>query len=248
MDINADMGEGFGAYRLTDDEALLHVVTSANVACGFHAGDPLVMRATCEEAIAAGVGIGAHPSFHDLAGFGRRFIDCSPDEIAMDVVYQISALGGIARSAGGSLSHIKLHGELYNLTVRDVASAKAVAGAVARVAPYLPILTLPGSVMAQEAEAVGLRVVAESFADRGYSPDGTLVPRRLPGAVITDVEAICERMARLATTGEIEAVDGTVIHLEVDSICVHGDTPGAMSIACALRFALEGAGVPVARF
>jgi UPF0271 protein len=240
------MGEGFGAYTLGDDEALLRVVTSANVACGFHAGDPLVMRRTCVAAATAGVGVGAHPSFRDLAGFGRRVLDCSPEEIAADVAYQIAALVGVARSAGATVTHVKPHGALYNLIAHDETRARAVARAIVEVAPELAVLTLPGCVMAHEASALGLRVVPEAFADRGYNSDGSLVSRKLPGAVLHDTDAICARMVRLATTGQIETVDGHVISLQAESICVHGDTPGAVAIATALRSALESAGVWVA--
>ncbi|MDR0435871.1 MAG: LamB/YcsF family protein [Propionibacteriaceae bacterium] len=245
IDMNSDLGEAFGSWTMGDDEAMLAIVTSANVACGFHAGDPLVLRRTCEAAARAKVGVGAHPGYPDLVGFGRRRLDCTPEEVAADVAYQVAALVGVAKSVGAKVTHVKPHGALYNVIAKDATLARAVAGAIAEVAPKLAVLTLPGSAMAAEAQALGLRVVAEAFADRAYNADGSLVDRRVGGAVLHDIDHICERMVMLATTGVIETVAGQQIELAAESICVHGDTPGAVAIAQAVRAALETAGVQV---
>ena len=244
-DINADLGEGFGPWRLGDDLALLSIVTSANVACGFHAGDPLIMRRTCAAAVERGVTIGAQVSYRDLAGFGRREMDVAPDELTAEVLYQIAALDGIARAEGGRVAYVKPHGALYNRLVRDPAQAEALAAAVTAYDPSLPVLTLPGSAL----HAVGgLTVLNECFADRAYTPEGRLVSRREPGAVIHDVERVAERALRMAAHRTVEAVDGSEVRVEARSICVHGDTPGAVEIARAVRFRLEEAGVPLGPF
>ncbi|GED85289.1 LamB/YcsF family protein [Streptomyces sp. 6-11-2] len=241
IDLNSDLGEGFGQWRLGDDDALLSLVTSANVACGFHAGDPTVMRRTCERAAERGVAIGAQVGYRDLAGFGRRFIDVDPAELVNDVVYQIAALDGFARLAGTRVAYVKPHGALYNAIVHHETQAAAVAEAVRRYDPELPVLGLPGSVWLRTAAAAGLTPVHEAFADRAYTPAGTLVPRREPGAVLHDPEMIVRRCLRMVTEGVVEAVDGSDVPLSVRSLCVHGDTADAVAIARRLREELERA-------
>jgi 5-oxoprolinase (ATP-hydrolysing) subunit A len=248
IDLNADLGEGFGVWRLGDDEALISLVTSANVACGFHAGDPATMRRVCARAAEAGVAVGAQVSYRDLAGFGRRFIDVEPGELADDVLYQLAALDGIARASGTRVSYVKPHGALYNATVADEDQAGAVAAAVASYGGRLPVLGLPGSALLRAADAVGLATVREGFADRGYTAAGTLVPRRKPGALVPDPATVAERAVRMAVDGEVVAVDGTRVRLEVESVCVHGDTAGAVELAAAVRTALSAAGLVLAAF
>ncbi|XVQ09076.1 LamB/YcsF family protein [Spirillospora sp. CA-255316] len=246
IDINADLGEGFGNWTLGDDAALLEVITSANVACGFHAGDPLIMRRVCAGAVERGVTIGAQVSYRDLAGFGRREMDVAAPELTAEVLYQIAALDGIARAEGGRVAYVKPHGALYNRVARDPVQARAVADAVRAHDPSLPVLTLPGSAMYEAAE--GLTVVAECFADRAYTAEGRLVSRREPGAVIHEREAVVRRAVRMAVDGTVVAVDGGEISLGARSICVHGDTPGAVELARAVRAALAEAGVEAAPF
>ncbi|WP_327007142.1 LamB/YcsF family protein [Dactylosporangium sp. NBC_01737] len=236
MDLNSDLGEGFGIWTLGDDDALLEIVTSANVACGFHAGDPSTMRRVCARAVDLGVRIGAQVSYRDLAGFGRRRIDVDPATLTDELRYQIGAL-----SAFGPISYVKPHGALYNTAAVDPAHASAVVAA-ARLRE-LPVLCQPGSVLARLADEAGLRVVGEGFVDRGYLPDGRLVPRSAEGAVLTDVEAVAARAVRMAVDGEVVAVDGSVLSLPFESLCVHGDTPGAVAMASAVRAALLAAGV-----
>ncbi|WP_433174312.1 LamB/YcsF family protein [Actinoallomurus sp. CA-150999] len=245
IDLNADLGEGFGPWRLGDDLALMSVITSANVACGFHAGDPLILRRTCAAAVERGVVIGAQVSYRDLAGFGRREMDVAAEELTAEVLYQIAALDGIARAEGGRVRYVKPHGALYNRIVRDPVQAAAVAAAVAAYDPTLPVLTLPGSVLH---EVTDLTIVHECFADRAYTPAGTLVSRREPGAVIHDAERVTRRALRMAVDGVVEAVDGTEVRIDARSICVHGDTPGAVELARSVREALEKAGVTVESF
>src|SRR5262245_37672406 len=240
IDLNADLGEGFGPWRLGDDLALLSIVTSANVACGFHAGDPLIIRRTCAAAVERGVTIGAQVSYRDLAGFGRREMDVAPDELTAEVLYQIAALDGIARAEGGGVRYVKPHGALYNRIVRDPVQAAAVADAVIAYDPALPVLTLPGSALH---DVGGLTVLNECFADRAYTPEGRLVSRREPGAVIHDAPAVATRAVRMAVEGIVEATDGSEVRVAARSICVHGDTPGAVGLAEAVRTALEEAGV-----
>lgn len=247
-DLNADLGEGYGVWRLGDDEALLSVVTSANVACGFHAGDPAGLRRTCAAAVAAGVRIGAQVSYPDRVGFGRRFVDAAPDDLTADVIYQIGALDGIARSVGGRVEYVKPHGALYNTIVHHEAQARAVVDAVQVLDAGLPLVTLPGSTAARLATDAGIRVVAEGFADRGYRPDGSLTPRGTDGALLTDTDEICARTVRMVTAGEVVAVDGSVVPVEVDSICLHGDTPGAVEHARAVASALADARVQLRSF
>ncbi|QCU77233.1 LamB/YcsF family protein [Citricoccus sp. SGAir0253] len=248
MDLNSDVGESFGPYTMGDDAAILRSVSSANVACGFHGGDPSVIAATCRHAAAAGATVGAHVSYRDLAGFGRRFLDCSPTELADDVLYQIGALEAMARSAGTGVRYVKPHGALYNAIVHHEDHARAVVDAVRAFDRDLPLLVLPESVAASIAERAGLRVVTEAFADRAYTPAGTLVSRREPGAVLHDEAEVARRMVRLATEGVVRAVDGTDVRVDAASICVHGDTPGAVSMAAAVRAALEDAGVRIGSF
>jgi len=248
VDLNADLGEGFGIWRLGDDDALLTIVTSANVACGFHAGDPGTMRRVCAGAAARGVAVGAQVSYRDLAGFGRRRIDYEPAELRDDVLYQLAALDGIARVEGTRVGYVKPHGALYNTVVGDVVQAEAVIEAVRGYDARLPLLGLPGSVLLGLAAGAQVRGVAEGFADRGYRADGTLVPRREPGALVTDPEEVVARALRMATEQVVQAVDGTLVECPVQSICVHGDTPGAVALAGRVRLALEEAGLPVTPF
>jgi 5-oxoprolinase (ATP-hydrolysing) subunit A len=248
VDLNADLGEGFGRWELGDDDALLEVVTSANVACGFHAGDAVTMRRTCERAAERGVAIGAQVGYRDLPGFGRRFIDYDPADLIADVLYQLAALDGLARVAGGRLAYVKPHGALYNAVVHHEQQATAVVEAVRRYDPSLPVLHLPGTVFARRAAEAGLTTRVEAFADRGYTPQGTLVPRREPGAILHDPAEVARRMVRLVTTGELTAVDGTTVTARPESICVHGDTPGAVAMARAVAGALTAAGAHIAPF
>lgn len=248
IDLNADLGESFGQWTLGDDVALLDLVTSANVACGFHAGDPTVLRTTCERAAERGVAIGAQVAYRDLAGFGRRFIDVDPGDLTNDVLYQIGALEAFARVAGTQVRYVKPHGALYNAIVHHESQAAAVVEAVRRYDPSLPVMGLPGSVWLRLAEEAGLRVVPEAFADRAYTPEGTLVSRREPGAVLHDPDEVAERCVRLVARGEVTAVDGSVVPVRAASLCVHGDSPGAVAMARAVREHLERAGVTVAPF
>ncbi|MFD9733742.1 LamB/YcsF family protein [Umezawaea sp. NPDC059074] len=247
IDLNSDLGEGFGVWRLGDDTALLDVVTSANVACGFHAGDPSTMRRVCREAAERGVAVGAQVSYRDLAGFGRRFIDVDPLELADEVLYQVGALDACARATGTAVTYVKPHGALYNAAVHHEAQARAVVDGV-RAFGGLPVLGLPGSRLLAAAEAAGLRAVPEAFADRGYTPEGTLVPRKDPGALLTDTAAVVDRALRLAEAGELVAVDGTVLKTDAASLCLHGDTPGAVEHARAVRDSLTSAGVDLVAF
>jgi 5-oxoprolinase (ATP-hydrolysing) subunit A len=248
MDLNADLGEGFGTWRLGDDDALLDVVTSANVACGFHAGDPSIMRRVCAAAAERGVAIGAQVGYRDLAGFGRRRIDYAFDELRDEVIYQIGALDAFCRVAGTAVRYVKPHGALYNTAAVDEAQAAAVVAAVRDYDRALPVLCQPGSVLAQLASGSGLPVVGEGFADRGYTPDGRLVPRSAPGALVTDPVAVADRAVRMARDGVVESVGGTDVPVPVASICLHGDTPGAAALAVRVRDALQAAGVPLGAF
>ena len=248
IDLNADLGESFGRWTLGDDEAMLGVVTSANVACGFHAGDPRGLLRVCEQAAERSVVIGAQVGYRDLAGFGRRFIDVEPADLVADVVYQIGALQGICAAVGTAVRYVKPHGALYNAVVHHEAQAAAVVEAVRRVDASLPVLGLPGSVLLRLAEAAGLATVTEAFADRGYLADGTLVPRGREGAVLQDPETVAARAVRLVVTGEVEGADGSPVTVRARSLCVHGDSPGAVSMATAVRAGLEAAGVTLAPF
>ncbi len=248
IDLNADLAEGFGVWELGDDDAMLDIVTSANLACGFHAGNPVGLARTCRAAAARGVRIGAQVGYFDLAGFGRRRIDVAPAELTADVIYQIGALQALARAAGAALGHVKPHGALYNTIVTDRDQARAVAEAVHAADPGLPVLGLAGSVFFAEARQLGLRTVAEAFADRAYQPDGQLVPRSEPGAVLHDPAQIAERVLSMVTTGTTTALDGSTIAIEVESVCVHGDSPGAVGIARAVRDRLMADGIKLVAF
>lgn len=248
IDLNADCGESYGTWRLGDDDALLNVITSANVACGFHAGDPATLRATCAAAVAAGVRIGAQVGYPDLRGFGRRFIDVPPPDLFADVIYQIGALDALARSVGGAVAYVKPHGALYNTVVHHDGQARAVVNAVAAVSPRLPVLGLPGSRLLALAERAGLTPVREAFADRAYRSDGTLVPRTEPGAVLEDPGEIAARVLTMVRTGTVRAADGAAVALAPESICVHGDNPAAVEVARRLRAELAAAGISPAPF
>jgi UPF0271 protein len=248
IDLNADLGEGFGIWRLGDDDAMLQVVSSANVACGFHAGDPTGLLRVCRSAAERGVRIGAQVSYRDLAGFGRRFIDVATDDLVADIVYQIGALQGIAAAAGSTVSYVKPHGALYNTIVTNREQAAAVAAAVHLVDATLPVLGMAGSAFFDEAARLGLRTVAEAFADRAYRPDGQLVSRREPGAVLGDPAEIARRVVSMVTSGQVIAIDGSQITVSVESVCVHGDSPGAVRIATAVRDQLKAAGTGIGPF
>ncbi|GHE87075.1 UPF0271 protein [Streptomyces longispororuber] len=248
IDLNADLGEGFGRWRLTDDDELLSVVTSANVACGFHAGDAATMRRVCERAAERGVRVGAQVSYRDLAGFGRRAMDVPPAELAAEVAYQIGALEVFARAAGTRVSYVKPHGALYNRVVHDAEQAGAVVEGVLLAGDRLPVLGLPGSRFLETAERAGLPVVTEAFADRAYTDEGTLVPRGADGAVVTDADAVVARSVGLATDGAVTALSGRRIAVRARSLCLHGDTPGAVELARRVRAALEAKGARVEAF
>ena len=248
VDLNSDVGESFGRWTLGDDDAVLRQVTSANVACGFHAGDPSTLRRTCAIAVREGVVIGAQVGYNDLAGFGRRFIDVTPEELADDVLYQIGALDALARAVGSRVRYVKPHGALYNAIVHHEDQARAVVDAVRAFDPSLPLLGLPGSAVLAAAEKAGLRTVREAFADRAYTPEATLVSRREPGAVLEDPAEVARRVVELVTSGSITAVDGSTVRVEADSVCVHGDSPGAVAMAERIRVSLGEAGVEVTAF
>jgi UPF0271 protein len=248
VDLNSDVGESFGRWELGDDEQVLQVVTSANVACGFHAGDASTLRRCCETAARHGVVVGAQVGYRDLAGFGRRFIDYDAGELADDVTYQIGALEALARVAGTRVAYVKPHGALYNATVHHDAQARAVVAAVRAYDPSLPVLGLPGSRLLAAAEEAGLRAVREAFADRAYTPEGTLVARTEPGSVLSDPDEVAARVVRLVTDGTLVAVDGSTVRVAADSVCVHGDSPGAVAMAAAVRDALAAQGVALEAF
>jgi UPF0271 protein len=248
MDLNADMGEGFGPWSMGDDLALLDVVTSANVACGFHAGDPSIMRRVTAEAVERGVAIGAHVGYDDKAGFGRRHVDIEPDALRNEVLYQLGALDAFARIAGDRVRYVKPHGALYNTIGHHVEQASAVVAAIAEYDNTLPVLGLPGSAWLRLAREAGLTAVHEAFADRAYTPEGTLVSRREDGSVLHDADEIAARCTAMATGQPIQDRTGGHLVVEASSICVHGDTPGAVEIARRVRSALEGAGVTLRPF
>ncbi|WP_408665829.1 LamB/YcsF family protein [Jatrophihabitans sp.] len=248
MDLNADLGEGFGVWTAGADEAMLDIITSANLACGFHAGDPVIMRGVCAEAVRRGVAIGAQVGYRDLAGFGRRRIDIAPDDLSADVLYQLGALDAFARAAGDRVRYLKPHGALYHAAAADAGQAGAVVRALLDWDRPLPVLTLPGSALASAAAEAGLPVVIEAFCDRGYQADGSLVAREQPGAVLRQADEIADRALAMVTDGEVRAVDGSRVAVRPHSLCVHGDTPGAVEIAGAVRARLTGAGVRLAAF
>lgn len=241
VDLNCDLGESFGAWRMGDDEALLPLITTANVACGFHAGDPLTMLATCRSAAALGVTVAAHPGYRDLVGFGRRDLSMAPDALRADLLYQVSALAGMAAAAGTTVRALKPHGALYNRAAVDPDTAAIVAEVAAD--RGLPVLGLAGSPMENACTAAGVRFIAEAFVDRGYQPDGTLAPRDAVGGVLNDPATVAERAVRMVIDGRVAAVDGSPLRVRVESLCVHSDTPGAVAIARAVRAALLDAGV-----
>lgn len=245
IDINSDLGESYGAFRIGADAGLFPIISSANVACGFHGGDPLTIAATVRDATAAGVRVGAHPSYPDLVGFGRRAMAATPEQIHADLIYQLGAIDAFCRVAGVRLQHVKVHGALNNVAAHDVPTAEAIAAAVRAWDPSLLIYVMPGSALMTAALAAGLPVVREAFADRAYMPDLSLVPRSRAGAMITDPEVAAARMSRLVRTGRIETIDGEELPLEADSICVHSDTPTALAIATALRDRFVADGIAV---
>lgn len=248
IDLNSDLGEGYGAWKMGDDAAMLGIVSSANVACGFHAGDPLTILATLRGAAQNGVVVGAHVSYPDRVGFGRRPMDVTPEELTADVIYQIGALQGLAAAAGTRVRYVKPHGALYNTIAQDARQAGAVIRAILAVDPSLILMGLAGAPVLEQARAAGLATVAEAFADRAYRPDGQLLSRREPGAVLHDPNLVAARMVRLAQEGVVEAVDGSTLRLAADSICVHGDSPDAVAMARAIRVALTRQGVTIASF
>ncbi|MDQ1013344.1 UPF0271 protein [Streptomyces sp. V4I23] len=248
IDLNADLAEGYGRWVLTDDEAMLSVVTSANVACGFHAGDPSIMRRVCDMAAERGVKIGAQVSYRDLAGFGRRAMDVPGDELADEITYQIGSLQVFARAAGAAVAYVKPHGALYNRVVIDEEQASAVAAGIRLADPALPVLCLPDSAMHVQAQKAGLQVVDEAFVDRAYTATGRLVPRSTPGAVITDPQQVADRAVAIAGEGRVTALDGESVAIRARSLCLHGDIPGAVHLAKQTRAALQEAGVRVEAF
>jgi UPF0271 protein len=248
IDLNSDLGESYGAWRMGDDAAMLDLVSSANVACGFHAGDPAGILATLRAAAERGVAIGAHVAYPDLAGFGRRAMDIASADLRAAVIYQIGALQGLAAAAGTRVRYVKPHGALYNTIAHDARQAQDVIAAVRTLDPALALVVLAGSPLAGWARDAGLRTVAEAFADRSYRADGSLVPRNQPGAVLHDPEAVAERMLRLAREGTVVADDGSTVRVDAESICVHGDSPGAVALARRVRERLETEGIAIRAF
>ncbi|MDQ0126613.1 UPF0271 protein [Pseudomonas lini] len=248
IDINSDLGESFGAWSMGDDAAMLDVVTSANVACGFHAGDPAGILRTLKAAAAKNVTIGAHVAYPDKVGFGRRNMDVASDELTADVIYQIGALQGLAKAAGTCVRYVKPHGALYNTIAHDRRQALAVIEAIRAIDSNLILVALAGSSLIELARNEGLQCIAEAFADRAYTPQGTLVSRREPGAVLHDPKLVAQRMLRLVEDGTIEAIDGSLTRIQADSICVHGDSPAAVEMARELRRVLEQANMSLQPF
>jgi UPF0271 protein len=245
IDINSDLGESFGAYTIGHDAGLMKSITSANVAAGFHAGDPSVLRETIRLAKANGVAVGAHPGYPDLVGFGRRELSVTPSEAEDLVLYQVAAVVGVAAAEGMRVQHVKPHGALFNMAVRNAELSAAIARAVAAIDRSLILFGLPGSEILNAGRAAGLRVAAEVFADRAYEPDGSLMSRRKPGSVIHDPTAVVSRAVRMVKERSVTASDGSIVPLDADTICVHGDTPGSDQLAATLRAAFEAAGVTV---
>lgn len=248
IDLNSDLGESLGAWRMGDDAAMLGIVSSANVACGFHAGDPAGILRTLRQAQANGVVVGAHVGYRDLVGFGRRNMDVDSADLIADVIYQIGALQGLAAAAGTTVRYVKPHGALYNTIAHDARQAHDVITAIREIDPRLTLVALAGSPLLGWAQAQGLRVVAEAFADRAYTPAGALVSRREPGAVLHDADLIAERMLRLVCDGVVQAIDGSLVAIAADSICVHGDNPAAVAVAAQVRKRLTQAGVRIESF
>lgn len=248
IDLNSDLGESYGAWSMGDDEAMLSIVSSANIACGFHAGDPTGIFKTVKAAAANGVVIGAHVSYPDRVGFGRRDMDVTPEDLIADVIYQIGALKGIAAAAGTTVCYVKPHGALYNRIAHDSKQGQAVVDGIKAVDPSLVLMGLANAPILDLASKAGLSVVAEAFADRAYTPDGQLVSRREKGAVLHDADQIADRMVQLARQGTLEAIDGSIIKIEAQSICVHGDSPGAVDIAREIRRRFETDGIAVRSF
>jgi 5-oxoprolinase (ATP-hydrolysing) subunit A len=246
IDLNADVGESLGPWPMGDDERLIPLVSSVNIACGFHAGDPSTIERTVKLAVAAGAAIGAHPGYPDLVGFGRRDMDMTAEDLEAAIVYQVGAVATFARVAGSELRHVKAHGALYNRAAVDPAHAAGIARAVRRVSPDLVLVGLAGSTLLEAGRAAGLAVAAEAFPDRAYEADGSLRSRRLPGAVLTDSDLVAERAVAMARDGVVIAIDGTTIELRADTLCLHGDTPGAVEHATAVRAALVAAAIRVA--
>jgi len=245
IDINSDMGESFGAYSIGHDAGLMKAITSANVAAGFHAGDPSVLRDTIRSAKKHNVAVGAHPGFPDLVGFGRRELNVTPKEAEDMVLYQVAAVAGVAAAEGVKIQHVKPHGALFNMAVRNSELSSAIARAVAAFDRTLILFGLPGSEILAAGKAAGLRVAGEVFADRAYEPDGSLASRRKPGSVIHDPDAVVVRAVRMVKERTVVAIDGSIVALEADTICVHGDTPGSDQLAAKIRAGLEAAGVLV---
>ncbi len=248
IDLNSDLGESFGPWPMGDDAAMLGIVTSANIACGFHAGDPAGLLKVLKVAAERGVVVGAHVGYRDLVGFGRRNMDPSSEELVADTIYQIGALQGMARAAGTTVRYVKPHGALYNTIAGDARQAADVIAGIRAIDPSLVLMALAGAPIVEQARAAGLTVVCEAFADRAYNADGSLVSRRLPGAVIHDPAEVAERMLRMVNDGTIVAIDGSVIPLEAQSICIHGDTATAVVIATTLRDTLAARGVALKSF
>lgn len=248
IDLNSDLGESFGTWKLGDDDAMLSIVTSANVACGFHAGDPRTTLDTCRAAAGKAVRIGAQVGYHDLAGFGRRFIDVDPADLTAEVLYQMGALDGLAQAAESAIAYVKPHGALYNAIVNHREQAQAVVDAVRTYDPTLPVLGLPGSVFLDLARKAGLRTVTEAFADRAYTPSGELVSRRSEGAVLSDPSVVANRVLRLVREGVVEAIDGSTVVVDAESVCVHGDSPDAVEMALAIEKILSDNDIDVSSF
>lgn len=240
IDLNCDMGESFGAYSIGSDREMCAYITSANIACGFHAGDPMVMERTVSYCIEAGVEVGAHPSVPDLVGFGRRVMAITPDQLRTDFIYQISALRGFVEAQGRTLQHCKAHGAVYNQAVNDMELARAIAAGVNAVDPPIILVVLAGSRWVEIGEELGLKVAHEGFADRAYNEDGTLVSRSRPGAVLHDPKTVAERVIQMVTEGKLQAITGKQVEFpRIDTICMHGDTPGAVDLAKAVRKEIE---------
>ncbi|WP_242224583.1 LamB/YcsF family protein [Shinella zoogloeoides] len=248
IDLNSDLGESYGAWRMGDDAAMLAVVSSANIACGFHAGDPAGIYRTVQAAAANGVVVGAHVSYPDRVGFGRRDLDATAEELIADVIYQIGAIKGIAAAAGTTVRYVKPHGALYNRIAYDAKQGQAVIDGIRAVDPALVLMGLANAPILDLARRSGLAVVAEAFADRAYTPKGELVSRREAGSVLHDERKIADRMVQLARTGTLEAIDGSTIRVEAQSICVHGDSPGAVAIAQEIRRRFEAEGIVIRSF